>query len=208
MDNLKESTALADQTLEMVDALSIVERIKQNSIKVASAFLLDGNQKNLRTKWSWKYEIDKNKVFSNSSGRVYFIVLTEPNGTTKISKIGGSMCKGGIRATINGYASAKSAKPSLRTFGVCQKIEDWLNENVKVEVYMKIALTIKMKIDGIFSTEEKDISTFKEMEKMCLDDYKYIIGEYPEMNYQERNEKWPKTIDDKWTIYLAEHKAK
>jgi len=165
------------------------------------------SQKNPRTKWIWKYQVDENKMFSNPSGRVYFIILTYTDGTTKIAKIGGSMCKGGIRATINGYSSAKSAKPSLRTFGVCQKIENWLNSGVGVEVYMLIADTLKMEINGIFSTEERNISTFKEMEKMCLNDYMSVTGEYPEMNFQERNEKWPHEIDNQWTEYLAEHKS-
>lgn len=94
MKNSNEGKALASQ-LDMVDALSIVERIKKNSTKVADAVLLDGTQKNQRTKWIWKYQVDENRMFSNSSGRVYFIILTYPDGTSEIAKIGGSMCKGG-----------------------------------------------------------------------------------------------------------------
>ena len=50
MKNSNEGKTLAGQ-LDMVDALSIVERIKKNSTKVADAVLLDGIQKNQRTKW-------------------------------------------------------------------------------------------------------------------------------------------------------------
>ena len=53
-----------------------------------------------------------NKVLTDSSGRVYIILSND-----EIMKIGGSMSKGGIKATMNFYVSAQQGGPTKHKIG-------------------------------------------------------------------------------------------
>lgn len=169
----------------------LVNIVKSNFIETCEALLHDGMQSNQNHKWYWDWKIDST-LKRDSSGRVYIIFVDDV-----IVKIGGSLDKGGIGSTLTGYQTAKSAKPSLRTFGVNQMIEDWLIAGKSVKVYMAIADKIKISVNGIFSSEIMEVSVFKDMEHKCIEDYKEVFGEFPLMNYQEKGEKWPEYINEK-----------
>ena len=56
----------------------------------------------------------------------------------------------------------------------------------------------------IFKEEKLEVSSFKEMEDKCKEDYKSVEGSLPPWNFQERGEVWRKDI----LIGLSEHNSK
>ena len=124
---------------------------------------------------------------------VYLIIVNK-----KIKKIGGSQCKGGIKATMGFYTSAMQGGPSIRSYGIHLLIKKELEKHKKVEIYMIVSKEIRTKIKGLFKAHKGKVVAFKEMEERCNEDYKSIIGEYPEWHFQSKGKggghRWSKWI--------------
>jgi len=150
----------------------------------------EGRKSNLKMKYN--KEVDTS-ILSDPSGRVYFLVV---DGIIK--KIGGSACKGGIKSTMNFYMSGNCGSPSLRSFGINLHMMDNIDENKSVDIYMVTSSKVDAEVRGLFSSELMKISAFKEMEDKCVQDYVSVAGKYPDWNYQESNQEWPKDIHEKY----------
>ena len=138
-------------------------------------------------------------ILKDDAGRIY---LFTSDGI--IQKIGGSQCKGGIKATMSFYQGGMQGGPSIRTFGIHILIKEELEKHKKVEVYMIISQKTTMKVKGLFKEEDGEVSSFKEMEDKCKSDYKSIENDYPPWNYQEAGKVWRQDI----LKALNEHDAK
>lgn len=142
------------------------------------------------------------KVLRDNAGRIYLIVS---NG--EIKKIGGSECKGGIINTMSFYQGGMQGGPSIRTFGIHILIKEELEKGNKVEIYMITSKKAKMKVKGLFSEEEMEVSAFRDMENKCKQDYISIEGELPPWNFQERGEVWRQDILKLHSQHNAKRKA-
>ncbi len=138
-------------------------------------------------------------ALKDNAGRIYIFTS---NGI--IQKIGGSQCKGGIKATMSFYQGGMQGGPSIRTFGIHILIKEELEKGKNVEVYMITSQKTTMKIKGLFKEEDGEVSSFKEMEDKCKNDYKSIEKDYPPWNYQEAGRVWRQDI----LKALNEHDAK
>lgn len=141
--------------------------------------------------WTIDWFIGKD-ILKDTSGRVYFIVV---NGIIK--KIGGSADKGGIKSTINAYKTEKGS-PSFSRFGGHELITKELQNDNIVEFYMKISIKTDTMIRGLFSDKIYSISSYKESEEFCVEQYKEQTNTYPEWNFQESGRKWPTWIIEKY----------
>ena len=52
----------------------------------------------------------------------------------------------------------------------------------------------KMKVKGLFSEDEMEVSAFRDMENKCKQDFISVEGELPSWNFQERGEVWRQDI--------------
>ena len=138
-----------------------------------------------------------NKLLTDSSGRVYLIV-----SGNEIMKIGGSMSRGGIKATISFYVSAQQGGPSLRSFAIHLLIEQELNKNSKVELWMITNQKSKAEINGLNTQKTIEVAAFKESEDLCKEEYKSIMGKYPKWNFQENSEMYPNKIEKNYRNYM------
>lgn len=169
-----------------------IEDVK-TAIKVATIIEKNDNNKNRKYLWDIKWNDKINKfILKDNAGRVYLIVSNKI-----IMKIGGSQQTGGIKSTISTYKNcANSGRPSDRTYGIHIFIREEMNKGNIVEIYMIKSDEVKAPVKGLFGYNEELVSPFKEMERKCLMDYFKIEGEYPKWNLQERNEPWPKYIQE------------
>ena len=134
----------------------------------------------------------------DDAGRVYLIVS---DGIIK--KIGGSQSRGGIKSTFSFYISANQGRPSIRSFGVMMLIANELKQGKNVEIYMIQSEQVKASVKGLFSDETMNVSAFKEMESKCINDYKQLVGDYPEWNYQESGKAWSVEIQQQHANMLS-----
>jgi len=139
------------------------------------------------------------KILRDNSGRIYLIV-----SGGEIKKIGGSECKGGIINTMSFYQGGMQGGPSIRTFGIHLLIKEELEKGNKVEIYMITSPKAKMKVKGLFSESEMEVSAFRDMENKCKQDFISVDGKLPEWNFQERGEVWRQDI----LKLHSEHNAK
>jgi len=130
-----------------------------------------------------------NKILKDNAGRIYLIVV---DGIIK--KIGGSQCRGGIRNTMSFYQGGMQGGPSIRTYGIHILLKEELEKGKKAEIYMITSKRARMIVKGLFDEEELEVSSFKEMENKCKEDYKRIEGDLPPWNFQERGEPWRQDI--------------
>ena len=137
-----------------------------------------------------------NKVLTDNTARVYLIVQ---DGIVK--KIGGSASKGGIKATMKFYVSAMTGSPGVPRFVVHLLIEKALCNKSKVELYMITSPKTLAKISGLFGYKKVVIASFKEMENFCKSDYYSKEGKYPDWNFQENHEPYPKKLAKKHNLY-------
>ena len=128
-------------------------------------------------------------ILKDDAGRIYLIVS---NG--RIMKIGGSQCKGGIKATMSFYQGGMQGGPSIRTYGIHIMLKEELKKRKKVEIYMITSTKTKMLVKGLFKEEELEVSAFKDMENKCKKDYLEKEGNYPPWNFQEKGEPWRQDI--------------
>jgi hypothetical protein len=122
---------------------------------------------------------------ADNAGRVYILCV---DGIIK--KIGGSVCKGGIKSTMSFYLSGNTGRPSIRSFGINMFMYDAISNGSKVEVYLINSQPVIAEVSGLFGTTTQTISAFKEMEEQCISDYITLTDEYPEWNYQEQGKAW------------------
>jgi len=127
--------------------------------------------------------IDDKEIINNDNTRIYIITVND-----EIKKIGGSLCKGGIKNTMSFYFSANTGKPSLSRFSVMKEIEKELNKNNIVEIYVSFIEPIIVEINGLFG-KKKVINrlSYKESEDFCKEEYYNIHQKYPDWNWQENN---------------------
>ncbi len=125
-------------------------------------------------------------------GRVYLFTSNK-----EIKKIGYSRDKGGIKNTLAFYQQGLGGRPSIRTLGIHYLLNEEIEKDKKVEVYMILAEEVKAKVRGLFEEVEQSISASHEMEERCKRDYYEIEGSYPDWNYQENNKQMPQWILEK-----------
>jgi hypothetical protein len=157
-------------------------------------FVLKKNHKN---KIDIKYlsNISK-KDLTDDSPRVYIFVIDRI-----IKKIGGSADKGGIKATIGFYTSSMTGSPGRPRFIVHLLIERALKSGSKAELYVITAPKVLAIIKGLFGSKKVKIASYKEMENYCESDYYSIEKKYPDWNFQENHEPYPKDLDKKFNRY-------
>ena len=57
------------------------------------------------------------------------------------------------------------------------------------------------KVNGLFSSKEVEIASFKEMEDLCKSDYYAKERRYPDWNFQENNDDYPSELAKKHVDY-------
>lgn len=175
----------------------------KTAFKIANVVLDNEHAKN-RIKFEYLSEIrDENgdvlskNVLTDETGRVYLIVVDN-----KIMKIGGSQCKGGIKATLSFYQGAMQGRPSIRTYGIHLLLRDALDKGCKIEIYMIVSKNVNAPVKGLFSETTVKVNAFKEMENKCKEEYKRVEKDLPEWNFQERGAQWPVHIQRKHAEYI------
>jgi hypothetical protein len=168
----------------------------KTAIKVGDFVL----KKNGHNKIDIKYlpNIGKN-ILEDDSARVYIFVV---DGIIK--KIGGSTSKGGIKATMSFYITAMTGSPGPVRFIIHLLIAQALKKGSKVELYMIVSPKTKAKVPGLFGYHEVEIASFKEMENFCKQDYYSKEGRYPDWNFQENHEEYPKKLYKQYLSYHEE----
>lgn len=141
-----------------------------------------------------------NQILRDKKGRVYLIVVDG-----EIVKIGGSMDKGGIKATLSFYQNSMQGRPGINRFGIHKLIEEELNKNKRIEIYLITSEEVKANVKGLFldKSETRKIAVFKEMEDKCKQEYKEKEGSYPIWNFQENGKPWPSSIQESHNEYLS-----
>ena len=145
--------------------------------------------------------ISSNEDLNHNLPRVYIITS---NG--EIKKIGGSSATGGIKATMNFYINARTGSPGPSRFIIHELIKRELEQNKQVELFVITSSSIKARVPGLFSYHIIDISSSKEMEKVCKDDFYKIENRYPDWNFQENKETYHSRYKDIYNEYLQYHK--
>lgn len=165
----------------------------KTAIKVGD-FLLKQNHRN---KIDIKYlsNISKSVLLDNSP-RIYLFVQDKI-----IKKIGGSSGKGGIKATLNFYVSAMTGSPGVPRFVNHLLIAKALMNGSKVELYMITSPKVLATINGLFGSKKVEIASFKEMEDLCKSDYFSRENKYPDWNFQENHEPYPRKLAQQHNIY-------
>ena len=137
-------------------------------------------------------------ILNDSSGRVYLLVSNE-----NIMKIGGSMSRGGIKATLSFYINAQQGGPSQRSWCIHLLIERELKKNHKVECWMIKNQKVSATIAGLKSKRQCEVAAFKESEDLCKEEYKEKFKNYPPWNFQENHEKYPSDLTALHRKYMA-----
>lgn len=140
----------------------------------------------------------KDPILKDNRGRVYLLVVNNI-----IFKIGGSQCKGGIKATIQAYTNCMKGTPSDRSYIIHRLIRRELDLGNVVDIHMITAEPVMTLVSGLFGNTMKLVSPFKEMEFNCLEDYYKITGTYPKWNFQESNNKYPSDLSEEYGLFKA-----
>ena len=144
-----------------------------------------------------KYLPSLSKAFlTDDTARIYLFVQ---DGI--IRKIGGSSSKGGIIATMSFYVGAMTGSPGVPRFVLHLIIAKALETGSKVELYMITSPRVLATINGLFGPKKVMIASFKEMEDLCKSDYYSREKRYPDWNFQENNEPYPKDLAQKHNLY-------
>ena len=118
-----------------------------------------------------------------------------------IKKIGGSASKSGIKATMSFYITSMTGSPGVPRIIIHLLIREALRKGSKLELYMITSPKTLATISGLFGYKKAEISSFKEMEDLCKSDYFSIERRYPDWNFQENNEPYPKRLAKKHVLY-------
>ena len=144
----------------------------------------------------WKVIRDpniSNELLRDTRGRSYIIVVNN-----KIYKIGGSDDAKGI-GSIAGYLSGNGGSPSPRTCGIHYYIARELYYGNNVSLFCTWAPNVQANLSGLSTEDNINITCSirsKELEKICLDNYRQRTGRLPKWNMQEagRSSDWPPII--------------
>ena len=137
-------------------------------------------------------------MLTDNAPRVYLFVV---NG--QIVKIGGSASKGGIKATMSFYLCAMQGSPGRPRFVIHLLIEEALKAGNSVQLWMIVSPSVKAPIHGLTKVEYVDVASFKEMEDLCKREFFEIEARYPDWNFQENNQPYPKKFDEMHNAYHA-----
>jgi len=144
-----------------------------------------------------------NERLTDSSGRVYLLVVEN-----NIKKIGGSMSKGGIKATMSFYESSQQGGPSLRSFAIHLLIEVELKKKNNVEVWVIQNTKVLTDVNGLSSAKKIEVAAFKESEDLCKQEYQKKMKRFPDWNFQENNEQYPLDLQKKYRFYMDKRLSK
>ena len=172
----------------------------KTAIKIGDFVLRQNHRNKIDIKYS--LNVDK-KILTDNSARVYLIVQ---DGIIK--KIGGSVSKGGIRATMSFYISAMTGSPGVPRFVVHLLIERALRKKLKVELFMITSPKTLARVSGLFGTKKMKIASYMEMEDLCKTDYYSKEGRYPDWNFQENHEPYPPDLAKKHNLYHRKRLSK
>ncbi len=172
----------------------------KTAIKVGDFILRKDNKNKINIEYIQGLSKD---VLTSNLPRVYLFVQ---DGVIK--KIGGSSCKGGIKATMNFYVSAMTGSPGVPRFVVHLLIAKALENGSKVELYMITSPMALTTINGLFGSKKVKIASFKEMEDFCKSDYYSREGRYPDWNFQENHEPYPASLAQQHNSYQQNRLAK
>ena len=139
------------------------------------------------------------QVLTDNAGRVYILCVDG-----EVMKIGGSVSKGGIKTTMSFYASGNTGRPSIRSFGINQLIWECLCDGKQVSIHLITSEQVVAPVKGLFTSEDINISAFKEMEEKCVSDFVAIEGKFPEWNYKEAGKAWEQYIQEEHARILTE----
>lgn len=171
--------------------------MKINQVKTARKigdFVLKKNHKN---KIDIKYLPHVSKdVLNDDTARIYLFVVDEI-----IKKIGGSVSKGGIKATMNFYVSSMTGSPGVPRFVIHLLIAEALKKKSKVELYMITSPKVLANVRGLFGSKKVKIASFKEMEDLCKSDYFSREYRYPDWNFQENHKPFPTKLAKQHNLY-------
>ena len=165
----------------------------KTAIKIGDFVLKHNHRNKIDIRYLPKISKD---VLLDESARVYLFVQ---NGIIK--KIGGSAGKGGINATIGFYTSAMTGSPGGPRYIVHLLIAEALTKGLKVELYMINSPKVPAIVNGLFGSKKMKIASYKEMENFCKSDYYSKEGKYPDWNFQENHEPYPKKLAKKHNLY-------
>jgi hypothetical protein len=168
-----------------------------NEVKTAKKigdFKLKNNHQN-KIDIDYLPNIPKN-VLTDNMARIYLFVQ---DGV--IMKIGGSASKGGIKDTMSPYLTSQTGSPGAPRFIIHLLISEALESKSKVELYMITSPKVLAKVNGLFTSKDTKIASFKEMEDFCKQDYYLKESKYPAWNFQENNNPYPAKLAEKHNLY-------
>jgi len=165
----------------------------KNAIKFGD-FVLKQNHRN-KIEIKWLPNITK-EMLKDETPRVYLFVQDG-----RIKKIGGSSGLGGIKATISFYVTGMQGSPGSSRFITHLLIADALEKGSKMELYMITSPKVPAIVNGLFTSVKMEIASFKEMERLCMKEYKEREEKYPDWDFQENHEPYPVELARKHNIY-------
>lgn len=154
-----------------------------NSKYIGDFFLKADNSRNFI---NINYKVTQ-EILKNEDGRVYLICS---DGIIK--KIGGSQSKGGIKSTMSFYVNSMTGSPGKPRFILHLLIRDELLKGRHCTLHMITSPKVMSNVNGLTSKVEIEIAAFKEMENLCKSDYFNEMKRYPDWNFQENNDDYPK----------------
>lgn len=170
----------------------------KNAIYVGK-FVLDENHVKNHIRVNYSENLDRN-LLNDNGGRVY---IFSSDGIIK--KIGGSASKGGIKSTLSFYINSMTGSPGKPRFILHLLIRDEILSGKNVEIHMINSRKIVSEVKGLFSITEVEVAAFKEMERMCVEDYFSVEKRHPMWNFKENNENYPLNY---FTEYNNYHKQR
>ena len=153
-----------------------------------------------KIKFDYSFCKDKNLI-KKAGGRVYLICVNDV-----IYKIGYSRAKSGMKGTLGSYEGSMGGKPGINRYGIHILINDELNKENDVSIYVKYSPVIKLEkpIMGLNKKHKIETSPAHEFEDICKEDYTdFEKGRFPKWNYQEKREQWPQKIQKKHNRHRA-----
>jgi hypothetical protein len=154
-----------------------------NSIYIGEFLLRKDKSRNFI---EMNYKVQKDTL-KNEDGRVYLICS---DGIIK--KIGGSQSKGGIQATMSFYVNSMTGSPGKPRYIVHLLIRDELLKGKQCTLHMITSPKVISHVNGLYSKETIEVAAFKEMENLCKKDYFKKMRRYPDWNFQENTDDYPK----------------
>jgi len=159
----------------------------KNFVKVGT--FVENREKNIKKTLNCEWCINK-ELQKDGRSRIYIFTVNN-----EIAKIGGSVCKGGIKNTIRFYESIRG-RPGPNRFALNHLILEELRKGNRVDIYMTILPDIEMTIPTLFDKRTKKVNlSYKEVESKCLSQYKEKMGRFPKWNFQESRTSWPSCIE-------------